>query len=206
MRHTIYSSFHSFYCQLHTYTARLLEVAKTLLSSALLCSLFSCLHDSPLPPSSWSSQWQIGQAAPTFSVFTQDGRIIHTNDMKGTVGVIVFFNTKCKDCQHFLPTLEKLYRKQQLGKLASSTPFTLLPISRAQNDQEIATYWKQNQFAMPYAAQETRKLYELFARSGIPRVYIITPDGIAFQDFDDKNPPSLSTLEKAIELAAQKTS
>lgn len=172
----------------------------------LLLSLFgllpSCVYDSKSENELPSPLWTIQQPLPSFSVTTSDGRTLTPESLKGTVAVIVFFNTNCSDCQQFLPTIEALHQQIQSGTFSLHVPVTLLPISRAQTVEEVNRYWQQHSFSFPFAATKDHSIYQLFARSGIPRVYIATSEGIAFQCFDDKNPPSLEILKKSIEQAA----
>ena len=49
---------------------------------------------------------------------------------------------------------------------------------------------------MPYSAQEDRKIFELFAKSVVPRIYIVDEDGIIRYIFTD-NP--LATFDDLVE-------
>lgn len=160
-------------------------------------SCFSCINDTPHEPDEPTTCWFERQPLPDFSVQMNDGRTLSPSALKGKVAVIVFFNSTCVDCQKFLPTLEAFYREQQ----AQSLPCTIVPIARAQDNKAVGAYWKKVGFTMPYSAQTDRKVYELFAKSGIPRVYIATPKGTAFHSFDDHHPPTLETLRQVVQSA-----
>lgn len=49
----------------------------------------------------------------------------------------------------------------------------LIAISRAEDAASVAGYWQEQHFTFPYAAQEDRTVYHLFAKSGIPRIYVV---------------------------------
>lgn len=192
-------------------TLQLLHMIKHYLLSLcllpLLCSACIYNHDDPNPqPSSEQQvQWMEQKSLPPFMVQTNEGRSLSPEKMKGSVAVIVFFNTACGDCQKYLPTIEALHRELQSGQFTPPTSVTLLPISRAQEGKVVADYWQQVAFTMPFAAVSDRSVYQLFAQSGIPRVYIATPAGIAFRSFSDKAPASLEQLKQSIIEAAQQT-
>ena len=45
-------------------------------------------------------------------------------------------------------------------------------ISREQPDEEIKPYWQENGYTLPYSPQQDRVIYNLFATSRVPRVYV----------------------------------
>ena len=64
-------------------------------------------------------------------------------------------------------------------------------ISREEGKETIDHFWKANSLTLPYSAQSDRTVYNLFADSRIPRVYICL-DGIIKAVFTDEpdNPTS----------------
>ena len=59
-------------------------------------------------------------------------------------------------------------------------------------------FWKREGLEMPFSAQETRDVYELFARTRIPRIYI-SKDGIIRHIYTDDPVPSYDDLKTALE-------
>lgn len=110
---------------------------------------------------------QVGDVLPEFSVVMSDGGVVSNSSLKGKVSVIIFMTISCPDCQAQFPVVEQLY--QEYG---SEEDFILIAISREQGEPAIGDYWREKGFTMPYSAQETRKIYNLFAKSGVPRIYI----------------------------------
>lgn len=119
---------------------------------------------------------RVGDCVPTFSVETvrADGSTgtFSTAALTGET-VIVFFHTTCPDCQRDLPKLDSYYRQHK-----DEAGFQMVAISRAEDAESVAAYWKENGLSMPYSAQTDRRVYELFASSLIPRVYYCSPQGI----------------------------
>ena len=134
-----------------------------------------------------------GDSLPDFEVVMNDGSIVSDNSLKGYVSVVVFFSTVCPDCQQVLPQMQKIYDEY----LPQGVKFIL--ISREQEEDEIEPYWKECGYTMPYAPQKTRDVYEKFAQSRIPRVYICDKNGIIKAIFTDNPNPSYSDIKSAIE-------
>ena len=113
----------------------------------------------------------VGDKCPEFSVKLNDGYILSTSDLKGITSVIVFFNTSCPDCQMELPEIQKVYD----FAMSVNRPITVVCISRAEPESSIKSFWELNDLSIPYSAQEDKSIYNLFASSVVPRVYIISP-------------------------------
>lgn len=63
----------------------------------------------------------------------------------------------------------------------------------------MAAYWKEQGFTLPYSAQEDRTVYELFAQTGVPRIYIVDEEGIIRSLFTDQMLPEWEELVKALD-------
>ena len=71
-------------------------------------------------------------------------------------------------------------------------------ISREDPFESVSTYWSENNLTMPYSAQSDRKIYELFAKTRVPRIYI-AKDGVIKAIFTDSPVPDYDALVKALE-------
>jgi thiol-disulfide isomerase/thioredoxin len=110
----------------------------------------------------------------------------------------MFFTTECPDCQQTLPVVRTLYDEYA----GQGVKFAL--ISREQSEDSISSYWLSQGFTMPYSAQSDRAVYELFARSRVPRVYICR-DGVIKSIFTDQPAnPSYEALKTALDGALYK--
>ena len=121
---------------------------------------------------------QTGESIPVFSVVMDDGQIITSETLKGEVSLIVFFHTGCPDCRKELPVLQKIYT--DYGRR-----IRMVCISREESSAEIVRYWDENHLTLPYSAQENRTVYYQFAKSGIPRVYVIDKELVIRSVFTD---------------------
>lgn len=113
----------------------------------------------------WSLQ--PGDALPQFSVQVE-GKTVTTESLRGKKSVIVFFDTNCKDCRAALPQIQAAYDEA----LKTDEAVTYLCISREEPSWEIQQYWQENNLTLPFSAQTDRKVYNLFASSIIPRIYV----------------------------------
>ena len=72
-------------------------------------------------------------------------------------------------------------------------------ISREEGVESISQYWQESEFTMPYSAQNDRKIYELFAKTRVPRVYICN-DGVIRAIFTDQpENPTYEVMKTALE-------
>lgn len=133
---------------------------------------------------------KVGAEIPEFSVVMNDGTTLNSSSLKSGVSLIMFFNTNCPDCKHTLPTVQKIYNEYS-GQIS----FAL--ISREQGATELANYWQQNNYTIPFSGQPDRKVYNLFATSKIPRIYICK-DGVIKSIYTDSPNPEYDSLVKDI--------
>lgn len=143
----------------------------------------ACVGDSDEPVFSLS----VGDNVPTFSVTLDNGMQLESSDLRGHKSVIVFFNTSCSDCRRELPMLQSVYN--QLPQ-----DVTWVCIARDEDNVSISEFWEDNSLTMPYSAQRGRDVYDMFASSGIPRIYIIGEDLHIAAAFSPETIPAPSIL------------
>ena len=157
------------------------------LFSLLFIFLSSCINDDEPEVTSLAP----GDSCPEFTIDMNDGKILSSSDLKGRESVIVFFNTGCGDCRRELPEIQKAYDEIQKGNL----DIPIICISREEDKESVERFWEANSLTLPYSAQTDRRVYNLFASSIIPRIYILSPQQIITRCWSD-NP--LPTAEEII--------
>ena len=155
--------------------------------------LVSCITEEEEIPT--GSELVVGDKIPSFSVVMNTGETISDKDLSGQLSLIVFFNTGCKDCQKELPVIQRFYD--------TYPEYPLICISRAETESSIAKYWKENKLTLPYSAQRDKTIYEKFASQTIPRIYIVSPEGIILHIFTDNPLADFDTLAKAVQEAKE---
>jgi len=137
---------------------------------------------------------QVGYHLPDLNITLNDGTSITNQSLNGKVSVIVLFSVSCPDCQEQLPILNQLYKEYQ-----GNNKVLWFGISREEGKEEVGEYWKENNLILPYSAQETREIYSLFARSGVPRIYISDKQCIVQTLFTDRPIASYQQLKSAVD-------
>ncbi len=136
---------------------------------------------------------KVGDGLPDFEVAMSDGSVVTDESLKGSVSVVMFFHTGCPDCQAALPVMQRI--QDEYGP--KGVEFAV--ISREEGRKVIEAYWEENGLKMPYSAQENRSVYEKFANTRIPRVYINDRDGIIRYIYTDDPVPTYDDLKSALD-------
>lgn len=148
----------------------------------------SCIKDKET-----GADLEVGDVLPEFTVTMNDGSTVGTKELKRSVSCIMFFSTACPDCRETLPQVQRVYDEFARQGVAFAV------ISREDGAESVAEYWTAEGLTMPYSAQETRAVYELFATSRIPRVYVCN-EGIIRAIFTDMpSNPAYEDIKAAIE-------
>ena len=154
-----------------------------------LLATVSCIKDDP----EQEFELKQGDIIPEFTVTMSDGTKMTTDQLSQGPAVIMFFHTGCPDCQNTLPSVQKIY-----DEFRDKVSFAL--ISREQSEEEIKDYWKEKGYTLPFSAQKDRKIYNLFATSRVPRVYICNDGKISRIYTDDPIPTYEDLLTDIISI------
>ena len=158
-----------------------------------ILSLLSLLMTSCIKEDQTGADLTVGDRIPEFSVMMNDGTAVTGRGLSQGKACIVFFTTKCPDCQKTLPAVQTLYEEYS----PEGVRFAL--ISREEGVESVSQYWQESEFTMPYSAQNDRKIYELFAKTRVPRVYICN-DGVIRAVFTDQpENPTYEVMKTALE-------
>lgn len=163
--------------------------------SLLLSAIVSiaCINDGP----ETGADLKVGDRIPDFSITMNDGSIVTGADLRQSVSVIVFFHTSCPDCRKALPAVQKIYDEY------ASKDIRFALISRAEAYDSVSAFWQEQGFRMPFSAQNDRTVYEMFAASLVPRVYVCR-NGIIESIFTDDPVPGFDDLKLAIVKSEKK--
>ena len=148
----------------------------------------SCIKDKET-----GADLKVGDILPEFTVTMNDGSTVGAEQLKGGIACITFFSTACPDCRQTLPQVQKVYDEFARQGVAFAV------ISREDGAGSVAEYWTAEGLTMPYSAQENREIYELFAASRIPRVYVCKEGVIRVIFTDTPSNPVYEDIKAAIE-------
>ena len=135
----------------------------------------------------------VGDRLPDFEVVMNDGSVVNDEILSDGVSVVMFFYTSCPDCQQALPRMQQIYDEY------ASKEVSFALISREDRAEDIDVYFNKKGLELPYSAQNDRKVYEMFAQSRIPRIYICEKGGIIRYIFTDDPVPSYDQLKSSLE-------
>lgn len=172
----------AYICSLYiSYMKRLLVI----LSSLLIIS--ACIKEEPD-----GADLKVGDMLPDFEAVMNNGTVVTDDDLMEGISVVMFFHTSCPDCQKALPVMQRIYDEY----IENGVSFAI--ISREDVRQDIEFYWNREGLKMPFSAQEDRELYEKFASTRIPRIYI-NKNGIIRHIYTDDPVPGYNDLKNSLE-------
>jgi len=116
---------------------------------------------------------KVGDMAPQFSVTTIDGNVVDISKSKGKVVMINFFATWCGPCNQELPVLEK----NIWNKYKDNKNFVLVIPGREHDTKTVKEFSETKNFKLPFAPDEKREIFAMYAEKNIPRTVIIGKDG-----------------------------
>jgi peroxiredoxin len=155
---------------------------------AVLAVLSGCIKEKQT-----GADLKVGDRLPDFEVVMDDGTVVTDEILSETVSVVMFFHTSCPDCRQILPQMQKVYDEY------ASAGVRIVLISREDPKESVESFWRENGLKMPYSAQNDRKVYEKFAATRIPRVYVNEKGGIIRYVFTDDPNPSYDEISIALE-------
>ncbi len=133
----------------------------------------------------------IGDRLPTLDLILSDETHIDDKMLAGKVVMVLLFTTECPDCRKQLPIVEEIYQS-----FKDRNEIVLFGISR--KDMNVAAYWEEHKLTFPYSAQPDLKLYNKFAHTTVPRIYITAKTGEVYAMFDDDPIPEYEVLYKIV--------
>jgi len=116
----------------------------------------------------------IGQKAPDFEFQTIDGDNISLSSLEGQFVILEFWATWCGPCIPEIPHLKDLYKNYQ------NNDFTIVGISLDRDKETLINFIDEREMEWPQIYIEDGwegELPRLFNVSGIPRMYLLDPEG-----------------------------
>ncbi len=159
---------------------------------ACLLLLLSCIRSEE--PGTPSEYVRVGDALPRLSLTLMDGTRVDNATWEGRTLVLILFSIDCPDCRRELPQVER-FSQMVSGR---ADVFTL-GISRGGGHDAVSAYWERNGLTFPCSPQEDRRVYDLFASSVVPRVYVVSPQGRVTHMYDDTDMPSAEVLLRCLD-------
>lgn len=136
-------------------------------------SLVGC--DSPileeLPTYEESSIVKDGDLAPLFVAELIDGGEVSLEEYRGAPMMLILFSHTCPDCKALLDDVQRLYDDNV------AMP-ALLAVGRDATAEELHRYRLENGYEFSMASDSKREIFNLYATTYVPRLYVIDPSGV----------------------------
>ena len=157
------------------------EQAKKLLQEVVSLDADSIMTDLALGHLYEMESLNIGQQAPDFEAKTIRGERISLSDLRGQVVLIEFWAMWCGPCYPEIPYLKDVWARYQ------DDDFQLIGVALDHDVDALQQVVDERGITWPQVRQEERfggPIAERYNVSGIPRAYLIGPDGtIVAKDF-----------------------
>jgi len=157
------------------------EQAKKLLQEVVTLDADSIMTDFALGHLYEMESLNIGQRAPDFEATTIQGDRIALSDLRGQVVLLEFWATWCGPCYPEIPYLKDVWSEHQ------DDDFQLIGVALDQDADALQQVVEERDITWPQIQQAEGfdgPVAERYNVSGIPRAYLIGPDGtIVAKDF-----------------------
>ena len=114
----------------------------------------------------------IGDQCPSFTVQMLDGEAVSIDSLRGKTVLINFWATWCPPCNEEMTRVEKEIVERFAGE-----EFVFLPISRGEKPEVVSEWRTKKGYTFDLGLDTATEIFPLFAKSDIPRNYLIAPDG-----------------------------
>lgn len=114
----------------------------------------------------------IGDKCPSFEVQMLDGDVFSIDSLRGKTVLINFWATWCPPCNEEMTRVEKDIVERFAGE-----EFVFLPISRGEKPEVVSAWRTKKGYKFDIGLDIATEIFPQFARTYIPRNYLIDPDG-----------------------------
>ena len=124
-----------------------------------------------LPSYEESSLVKEGDKAPSFTATLLDGTVVSLADYQGEYVMLILFSHTCPDCRMLLDELQGLINSEV------QMP-SILAVGRDATEEELREYSAAAGYTVAMVADADRMIFNLYATTYVPRVYLIDPQGV----------------------------
>ena len=140
----------------------------------------------------------IGDQCPSFTVQMLDGDEISIDSLRGKTVLINFWATWCPPCNEEMTRVEK-----EIVERFADEEFVFPPISRGEKPEVVSAWRTKKDYKFDTGLDIATEIFPLFAKSDIPRNYLIGPDGTILHYEVGYEPEHFDELVKRIDETIQ---
>ena len=123
-----------------------------------------------------SSLVEVGDKAPSFTATLVDGVRVSLSDYFGAPLILILFSHTCPDCKMLLDDLQ--------GHIDAEVQLpAILAIGRDATSAELLVYRSKHGYSIPMTSDASRSIFNLYATTYVPRVYLIDSGGYIVKMF-----------------------
>ncbi|MBR2398521.1 MAG: TlpA family protein disulfide reductase [Alistipes sp.] len=156
---------------------RLLCIINIAISMLLLAGCDSSIFEEN-PTYEQSSLVEVGDKAPLFSATLLDGTAVSLADYRGEYMMLILFSHTCPDCKTLLDDLHSGDLFADHLTWSGDMAMTVLAVGRDATTTQLQEYCSKNGYTVDMIADNNRAIFNLYATTYVPRVYIIDPQGV----------------------------
>ena len=144
-------------------------------------------------------QLVVGDPMPEFTVKDMKDQSVSSSELHQKVGVILFFAPWCPSCRQELLSVEN----ELWGRFGKHSEIKIMVIGRETSIDTLNAFVKQNRYTFPVYSDEGRRAYRRFARSIIPRAYVIEKNGKIIWSSKGYNEDQFAEMMRVIQMSLQ---
>ena len=118
-------------------------------------------------------EYRAGTNPPDFTGATSDARQLSLSDLRGSVVVVNFWASWCRECRPEMPVLQSLHRE------LASRGLAIVGINAREGPRAVARYAEELGLTFPLVLDPAGKINDLYGVIGLPTTFVLARDGRA---------------------------
>jgi peroxiredoxin len=142
--------------------------------------LLSCINEPEDNANKPGNDVKTGDTLPAFTIYgATDDVVLRSSDFVGKQSLLLLFDITCPYCRETLPKINRVWENLKDDPACIVAAFSRGASSTRNEDIEATlSHWAEHALALPLYFDNNRAVFDLFATAGVPRIYVIDPQGV----------------------------